>query len=442
MDWLIPVIVALGAVVVGVVAYRIGTSRGREAELQRLEEYEFYPFVVNDSRHIEFSPERFSEATRHFLKTRNSRAAGELIIIGEQNMVRSRFGTSDLDSYKELYELYDGDSVISETEEFLDNYMRIVNLIGRSFPHTGIEILLHNLVNPARSVVVIENGEVTGRSIGMGATNLVLDLKTRRYHNQDKLNYELNLGSRQFKCTTIPIYREDYGLVGAICINIDTKFLREEVAPSASKLQAFLDNFLRTDFELDENILAPDEYQAALRGKRHYLDDALRGIDSDRRSHLAAIMFSDVADFTSTMTSDEPEAMRQLELSARIHRDLISDHHGRLLKELGDGVLASFESVSQAVACAQAIQTAAREAGVKLRIGIHMGEVLASGGDVFGDGVNLAQRIHDAAEPGQIVVTEPVYANVRNKGDVPLSDLGEIELKHVEGPVRLFLIST
>ena len=71
----------------------------------------------------------------------------------------------------------------------------------------------------------------------MGTTNLVLDLKTRRHQNQDKLNYELSIGARRFKCTTIPIFREEYGLVGAICINIDERFLREEVSsiPSDSR---------------------------------------------------------------------------------------------------------------------------------------------------------------------------------------------------------------
>ena len=205
-----PILVALAVVALGLVgffAYRFGLGFGHDDEVKRLEEYDFYPFTVNESRHIEFSPEQFNEAVGYFLDHRNSIAARELIVIGEQNFVRDRFATPDVDEYRRLYERYDGDSVISDNEAYLENYKRIVSLLGRSFPNTGIEILLHNLVNPSRSIVTLENGEVTGRKLEMGATNLVLDLKTRRYQNQDKLNYELNIGSRQFKCTTIPIYR-------------------------------------------------------------------------------------------------------------------------------------------------------------------------------------------------------------------------------------------
>ena len=244
-----PVLVALAVialVLVGVIAYLVGRGRSRvDKESERLEEYDFYPFTVNENRHIEFSPEKFNQAVTYFLDHRNSTAAGELIVIGQQNFVRDRFATPDVDAFRRLYDAYDGDSVISDNEDYLENYKRIVRLIGRSFPHTGIEILLHNLVNPSRSVVTLENGEVTGRKLEMGATNLVLDLKTRRYQNQDKLNYELNIGARQFKCTTVPIYRQDYGLVGAICINIDARFIREAVRSSPDRLDAFIDNLLQ-----------------------------------------------------------------------------------------------------------------------------------------------------------------------------------------------------
>ena len=100
--------------------------------------------------------------------------------------------------------------------------------------------------------------------MGAPATNLVLDLKRRRLENQDKLNYELNIGARKFKCTTIPIYREGLGLVGAICINVDYRYLDEVVRHDADARNAFLDALLRTDMQLDENILSKDEYEQAL----------------------------------------------------------------------------------------------------------------------------------------------------------------------------------
>jgi len=95
-----------------------------------------------------------------------------------------------------------------------------VRLIGKSFPNIGIEILLHDLSNPSHSLVVLENN-VTGRNLRDGATNLLIDLKKRYLANEDKLNYELNIGARKFKCTSIPIVRKEYGVVGAICINVD-----------------------------------------------------------------------------------------------------------------------------------------------------------------------------------------------------------------------------
>jgi class 3 adenylate cyclase len=434
-------VVALG--VVGLVAYRLGRQRSaQDDETERLEEYDFYPFIVNENRHIEFSVERFNRAVDHFMTRRNSIAARELIVIGEQNLVRERYATHEVDAYRRLFDRYDGDSVISDNDAYLENYKRLVRLLGRSFPNTGIEILLHNLVNPSRSIVAIENGEVTGRKLEMGATNLVLDLKTRRHQNQDKLNYELNIGARQFKCTTIPIYRRDYGLVGAVCINIDTRFLREAVGPNPEKLDAFIDNVLKTEMELEENILSPDEYQAALRGKRHYLDEAIRtGIDTARSSRLSAIMFSDIVGYTTMMAADEAAALQSLELSGRIHRQTIARHGGRLLKEVGDGILAMFPSVSSAVACAREIQTEAKAEGLfQLRVGIHLGEVTLSGGDVFGDGVNIASRIQGLADPGTIVVSESVYNNVRNKDGVVAVDLGIRELKHIDEPIRLYAI--
>lgn len=141
-----------------------------------------------------------------------------MIVIGEQNFVGDTFGAEELKNYKAFFDAYQSNAILNDNNAFLENYKRIVRLLGRSFPNTGIEILLHNLVNPTKSIVAIENGEVTGRSLEMGTTNLVLDLKTRRHQNQDKLNYELSIGARRFKCTTIPIFRAEYGLVGAICI--------------------------------------------------------------------------------------------------------------------------------------------------------------------------------------------------------------------------------
>ncbi|MFN2507854.1 MAG: PAS domain-containing protein [Chthoniobacterales bacterium] len=134
-----------------------------------------------------------------------------------------------------------------------------------------MEILLHDLSNPSHSLVVLENN-VTGRNLRDGTTNLVIDLKKRQLLHEDKLNYELNIGARRFKCTTIPIIRKEFGVVGAICINIDANYLTEEVMRDAEKVRAWFESFCRVDMQLDENILSRDEYAKALKGKRHFKD--------------------------------------------------------------------------------------------------------------------------------------------------------------------------
>jgi class 3 adenylate cyclase len=429
-------IFALAAAVITLVIKRSKTP----GEARRLDEYDFYPFATDDAGLVQFNPEQFEEAVAYFLSHRNPTAARELIVIGEQNRVRDTFRSEALANYKRLYATYDGEGVISDNEVFLENYKRIVRLIGQSFPNTGIEILLHNLVNPAKSVIAIENGAVTGRTLEMGTTSLVLDLKTRRQRGQDKLNYQLDIGARRFKCTTIPIFRPEYGLVGAICINIDERFLREEVMGSPEKRQAFIDNFLKTDLKIEENILSPSEYRAALNGKRHFLDEAIRGAPSSAKGrYLAAILFSDISGYSEMMKADQASTLGILDSNRAIHTENIARHGGRFLKEMGDGVLASFPTASEAVACARAIQRDVGSDGrYSVRIGIHLGEIVQANGDVFGDGVNLAARIHGEAEPGGITVSEVVFDNVRNLEGVMGFDLGARTLKGFAGSVRLF----
>lgn len=437
-------VLAAAAAAIGFVVGRRTRAGGAEHDvvaLRRLEEYDFYPFVVNGAGLVEFDPDAFDRAVQHFLGERNSRAAGELIVIGEQNLVRDTFPSDRLGRYRELYAAYDGDQVVSDTDAFLENYRRIVNHVGRSFPGTGIEILLHNLVNPSHSLVAIENAIVTGRSVGSGATNLVLDLKTRRQRGEDKINYELNIGARQFKCTTIPIFRTDYGLIGAVCINIDARFMREYVMQSQERLMAFFDNLLRTDMQLDENILSRDEYTNALNGKRHFLDEAIRTGASVPSRRLAAIFFSDIVGFSALMGLDEERTIQIVAANEAIHRTVLARNRGILIQEFGDGILASFESASDAVAAAREVQRAVREDGrYEVRVGIHLGEVVQGSGKVQGDGVNIAARIQAEMGPGEIGISEVVYHNVKNKEGFAATRIGERSLKNIPQPVTLYSV--
>ena len=268
----------IASIIVSLLFLAAGFIWGKYKERRRkfgrnLEEYDFYPFTVSRENFGEFSLKDFRLGMHYFLKNEDYTAARQLIFIGEQNNVRSQLEPAEQKVYAQLFEKYDGRKVVDDTNEYLENYVRLVRLIGKSFPHTGIEILLHNLADPAHSLIVLENN-VTGRHLRDGTTNLLIDLKRRQLLNEDKLNYELNIGARKFKCTTIPITRKDFGIVGAICINVDVNYLTEEVMNSKERIEAFFKNLCRTDMQLDENILSKDEYAKALKGKRHFKDEA------------------------------------------------------------------------------------------------------------------------------------------------------------------------
>src|SRR5437660_11822665 len=162
---------------------------------RNLEEYDFYPFTVTRENFGEINLNNFRLGMHYFLKNHDYTAARQLIFIGEQNNVRNQLEPAEQKVYAQLFEKYDGRKVVDDTNEYLDNYVRLVRLIGKSFPNTGIEILLHNLADPSHSLIVLEN-DVTGRHLRDGTTNLLIDLKKSQLQNEDNVNYELNIGSR------------------------------------------------------------------------------------------------------------------------------------------------------------------------------------------------------------------------------------------------------
>src|SRR5262249_55928756 len=125
---------------------------------------------------------------------------------------------------------------------------------------------------------------------------------------------------------------------------------------------------------------------------------------------LAAIMFSDVAGYTAIMGRDEPQGLRALEAHRELLRTLLPKFNGRMAGEIGDGTLSSFQSAIEAVNCAREVQASLREnPELKVRIGIHLSDVVFSNNTVLGDGVNVASRIHALAPPGGICVSTNVY---------------------------------
>lgn len=160
-----------------------------------------------------------------------------------------------------------------------------------------------------------------------------------------------------------------------------------------------------------------------------------------QQHRLAAIMFTDIAGYTALMGSDEDRAFEMLKKNRDIHTQFLKKYNGNLIKEMGDGMLISFDLPSDAVRCAVEIQIACREKNIPLRIGIHEAEVVFDGSDVFGDGVNIASRIQASTEEGCISISESVYRDVKNKTDIKTQFIEEKSLKNVDEPVRMYNVS-
>jgi adenylate cyclase len=152
-------------------------------------------------------------------------------------------------------------------------------------------------------------------------------------------------------------------------------------------------------------------------------------------------MFSDVVGYTAIMGSDEQKALKAL-ADHRAHlRAMLPKFNGRLIGEIGDGTLSSFHSAVDAVACARELQATLKdEPELRLRIGIHLGDVVFSDNTVLGDGVNVASRIHALAPPGGVCISSTVYDEIRNKPGIEARDLGEQRLKNVSRPIRVYAL--
>src|SRR5262249_49110388 len=124
------------------------------------------------------------------------------------------------------------------------------------------------------------------------------------------------------------------------------------------------------------------------------------------------------------------------------------EHRGRIVKNTGDGVLAEFPSVVDAVRCGVEVQRAMteRNAGtppgtrIEFRLGINLGDVIAEGDDIFGDGVNVAARLEALAAPGSVFISNPVYAHVRDRLPLAFEDLGQQQVKNIARPLRVYRV--
>jgi TolB-like protein/class 3 adenylate cyclase len=164
---------------------------------------------------------------------------------------------------------------------------------------------------------------------------------------------------------------------------------------------------------------------------------------------LAAILAADVAGYSRLIGADEEGTLERLRALRRETIDpAIREHRGRIVKTTGDGLLIEFASVVDAVRCAIAIQRGmarrntevSPEKRIEFRIGINLGDVVADGDDLLGDGVNVAARLEGIAEPGGICLSRAAYDQARGKIDLAAQDLGEQRLKNIAEPVRIFKI--
>jgi adenylate cyclase len=164
---------------------------------------------------------------------------------------------------------------------------------------------------------------------------------------------------------------------------------------------------------------------------------------------LAAILAADVAGYSRLMGADEEGTHQRLRAHlSELIEPKIAEHRGRVVKNIGDGLLAEFRSIVDAVRCAVEVQHAMAERErdipndrcIRFRIGINLGDVIVEDDDIFGDGVNVAARLEGLAEPGGICVSAVVHEQVRDKLNLAFEDMGEQNFKNIARPVRVFAL--
>jgi adenylate cyclase len=165
---------------------------------------------------------------------------------------------------------------------------------------------------------------------------------------------------------------------------------------------------------------------------------------------LAAILVADVVGYSRLMGEDETGTLERLNA---LRRDLvqpkIAERKGRIVKLMGDGLLAEFPSVVEAVQCAVDVQKEmiGRESEIseaqriRLRIGVNLGDIIVKSSDIYGDGVNVAARLESLADPGAICVSGTVFDHVKNKIDLEFLDLGEQQVKNIDQPIQVYQIA-
>ena len=157
---------------------------------------------------------------------------------------------------------------------------------------------------------------------------------------------------------------------------------------------------------------------------------------------LAAIMFTDIVGYTALMGNDEQKAFELLDKNRLIQKPIIEEFNGRFIKELGDGILASFPTASDALFAAIKIQQACSASKeLSLRIGIHEGETTFENNDIYGDAVNIASRIQTLGTPGSILFSKKITDEIKNHAEFKTVSLGSFVFKNVNEPIEVFALA-
>ena len=171
-------------------------------------------------------------------------------------------------------------------------------------------------------------------------------------------------------------------------------------------------------------------------------------MSADEQRKLAAIMFTDMVGYSALSQRDEKLAQELLEEHRQLLREIFPRFHGTEIKTIGDAFLVEFNSALEAAQCAIEIQRALAKRNadilpdrrIEVRIGIHIGDVVHRGGDVYGDGVNIASRIESLANAGGVCVSMDVERQIRNAIETRFEKLAPTELKNISVPMELFRI--
>lgn len=208
---------------------------------------QLYPIVPDQNGNLALDTSIFMDATQYLLENKNPKAAADLLYLGQSNNINLLLSSEEKRAYAMLHQHYDY-SEFERLNEYRNDLFRvyrdIVNGIGQTFSGTGVEIVLHDVRNPLKSIVAIQN-PISGRRLDDPNTNfgleLIKDYSIIPHPGGSYVSYELTLNDgRRIKASTIPLYNKRYGLIGFICLNIDISKLSTE---DPTYLHSFLTHF-------------------------------------------------------------------------------------------------------------------------------------------------------------------------------------------------------